>query len=426
MEVTIPYTPRPQQLEAHERAASHRFYVEVCHRRWGKTVKAINHLIRQTLTNVPHENPRGVYLAPQYKQAKAVAWDYLKYYSRPIPGIKINESELRIDYPNSARIKLAGADNWLALKGQYFDYAVCDEYAQWQPGAWSEAVRPALADRKGGALFIGTPRGHNEFYDLWVQAGELAGWGRELHRASESGILDNEELAALRREMTEEEYEQELECSWEAAIRGAFYGKQMAEAEKAGRIKPIAWEPELPVHTSWDLGTSKINETLVICFWQKVHSEVRLIRTWAQDLTSFPDIIKQLNQLPYTYGKHFVPHDINIGELGTGKTRLETARSLGLRLTPSKKVSLSDGINAVRQMLPRTWIDTENTRDMIEALKQYRTEYDDKNRVFKTTPLHDWTSHYCDAVRYFAINLNQARNEAEAPPMDYSALDKAI
>jgi phage terminase large subunit len=162
--VEIPYSPRPLQREAHN--SKQRFKLLVCHRRFGKTVFAVNELIKSACTSTK-ENPRYAYIAPLYRQAKAVAWDMLKTFSRPIPGIKYNEAELRADFPNGARISLYGGDNPDTLRGIYLDDCVMDEYAQMSERLWPEVIRPALSDRKGGAIFIGTPMGHNAFYNMY-------------------------------------------------------------------------------------------------------------------------------------------------------------------------------------------------------------------------------------------------------------------
>jgi len=236
MDVLIPYEPRPLQRDIHH--SLKRWNVIVCHRRFGKTVLAVNELIRQAV-ECDKDRPRFAYLAPTYKQAKSIAWDYLKHYSRPIPGIKVNESELRIDYPWGARIQLFGCDNPDALRGIYLDGVVLDEYAQMPSSLFGEVIRPALSDREGWALFIGTPKGHNAFHTLYNQACKDPGWFTAIYRASETGIVPPAELEDARKIMTEDEYEQEYECSWSAAIQGAIYGKHISEAEKEGRVRHI-------------------------------------------------------------------------------------------------------------------------------------------------------------------------------------------
>ena len=207
-EIQHPYIPHEFQSQVHERLA--RFSVLVCHRRWGKTVLAVNALTLAAL-RCSRKAPRYAYIAPLFKQAKAVAWDYLRYYAGCIPGAKFNESELRCDLPNGARISLYGADNPDALRGIYLDGVVLDEVAQMSMRVWTEIIRPALADRKGWALFIGTPKGRDEFCDLYESALNDPSWYAAMFRASETGLLDAEELSAMRREMHPDEYEQELE-----------------------------------------------------------------------------------------------------------------------------------------------------------------------------------------------------------------------
>ena len=210
--VTIPYSPRPQQREIHD--SLRRFNVLVCHRRMGKTVTAINQLIKSCIL-CKNERPRYAYIAPLYKQAKTVAWDYLMHYSLPIPGISINQSELRIDYPNKGRIQLLGADNPDSLRGIYLDGVVIDEVAQCPPSLYGEILRPALSDRKGWVIFIGTPKGHDHFFDLYRHAQFDPKWYSKLYRASETGIIDPDELAQARAEMSDNEYLQEFECDFD-------------------------------------------------------------------------------------------------------------------------------------------------------------------------------------------------------------------
>ena len=418
--IQIPYAPRWFQFETH--AALKRFNVLVFHRRAGKTVLAINELIRQ-VTACPHENPRGHYLAPYYSQVKRIAWMYVKQFTATIPGMNYNASELRAIFPSGAEIQLLGGDNYQAHRGIYSDYAVLDEYAQMHPGTWGEVFRPALSDRKGGAMFIGTPMGHNAFHEKWIQAGELDGWYRAMYKVNETGALDREEILSARAEMSAEEFQQEYMCSWTAAIKGAYFGKEMEELEAAGRIMEVPHDPELPVYTSWDLG---IRDSTVVHFWQIAGREIRMIDCDAYTGTGIPAMVKDLQNKPYTYRGHVAPHDITVRELGTGKSRLDIASGLGLEFEIAPRLGLQDGIQAVRQMLPRCVIDRSKCADSLEALRQYRTEYNDKLRVFRDTPLHDWTSDYADSIRYFAIGHENIQHSLWTTPIDYSDEDRAI
>ena len=400
-QIIIPYKPRPLQQKLHD--SLERFNVLVCHRRFGKTVFAVNELIK-TVVTCPHKYPRVAYLCPLHKQAKAVAWDYAKLYSRPIPRTTINEAELRIDYPNGGRLQLFGADNPDALRGIYLDQAVLDEYSQMHHRAWSEVVRPALSDREGGAIFIGTPMGTNGFYDLYQEAQTNPGWFRAMYRSSESQIIALSEIEALKREMSDEEFSQEYECSWTAAIKGAYYGKLLQEAEDDKRICNVPYDPLLPVATAWDLG---IDDATAIWFIQSHGSEIRAIDYVEFQGMGLPDIIGKLKEKPYQYNQHIAPHDIKVRELGSGRSRIEIAKGLGVKFDVAPNQSISDGISAVRGIIPRMWFDAEKTKHGISALRQYRTEYDDKRGIYKNNLLHDWSSHAADPIRYYAISRSK-------------------
>ena len=395
--VSTGYQPRELQQALHRQL--NRFNVLVAHRRFGKTVFCINETIDQAL-RCEKPQPRYAYIAPLYKQAKSVAWDYLKQYTRPIPGTKFNEAELRADLPNGARIQLFGADNPDALRGIYLDGVVLDEYAQMNARLWPQVVRPALSDRLGWAVFIGTPMGHNNFYDLYQQAKNDPEWSAVLHRASDTGIVDARELASARKTMTEAEFAQEYECSWQAAIRGAYYGNLIAAAEDEGRIASVPYDNTLRVETWWDLG---VGDSTVVVFVQRAGTEIRVIDHYEMTGEGLPHYAKVLQDKGYIYGRHVAPHDIQVRELGSGKSRLEIARDLGINFTIAPRQSVEDGIQAVRAMLPRMWFDKQRCGRLLDALRQYRADYDDKLQVFRPRPLHDWTSHSADAVRYGAI-----------------------
>jgi hypothetical protein len=395
--VIIPYRPRPLQKQLHK--SLKRFNVIVCHRRFGKTVFAINEAIRQAFKVEDHA-PRIAYIAPLYKQAKAVAWDYLKHFCQPIPGRTFNEAELRVDLPNGARIQLFGGDSPDSLRGIYLDLVILDEYAQMSPRLWSEIIRPTLSDRKGKAIFIGTPRGHNQFYELYREAVADDDWLVETHKASETGIVDDLELASARKTMTEAEYLQEYECSWQAAIRGAYYGNLITDAEEQGRICSVPYDDTLPVETWWDLG---VGDSTSIWFAQRAGMEIRLIDYYEMTGEGLPHYARILQNKGYIYGRHVAPHDIKVRELGSGKSRKEIGRELGIDFTVAPRQSVEDGIQAVRALLPKAWFDAERCQQGLEALRQYRSEYDDRLRTFKPRPLHDWTSHAADAMRYGAL-----------------------
>lgn len=408
-QVVIPYVPRPQFLPYHDR--TERWAWIAAHRRFGKTVGCINELIRGALT-CPRENPRFAYIAPLYTQAKDIAWTYVKHFTADIPGVLHHESELRADLPNGGRVRLYGAENYDRMRGVYFDGVILDEYADMDPRVWPEVIRPALSDRQGWATFIGTPKGRNGFYELgygsaetgWEGAHKSNEWFTLTLKASETGILSESELADARKIMTPEQYEQEYECSFDAAIVGAYYGREMADLDRQKRIRTVPWEPSLPVYTAWDLG---LDDATAIWFVQAAGGEIRVIDYYETNNTSLTEVSRVLrNDKPYSYGEHYLPHDAEIRELMTAKSRKESLEALGIRpITIATRQSVEEGINAARQMLPKCVFDADKCSRGIEALKQYRREWDDKLKTFKRAPLHDWTSHGADAFRYLAMSF---------------------
>ena len=269
--VKIKYRPREQFRSFHSR--KQRWSVLVCHRRAGKTVATLNDLIRGAVNECKPEG-RYAFIFPQRNQAKDTAWRYLRRYAEPLLAKPPNESELRVDLVNGSMIRLYGADNPDALRGPYLDGVVLDEFADMKPEVWHEVVRPMLADRRGWATFIGTPKGKNEFFRLYESAKRDPAWFHMMLKASESGIISPAELADLRREMGEDQYQQEFECSFEAAIKGAFYAEEMRTMLAEGRICPIKIETDVRVHTAWDLGVS---DSTAIWFVQCVGRERRLV-----------------------------------------------------------------------------------------------------------------------------------------------------
>jgi hypothetical protein len=404
----IDYKPRDQIRAFHNR--KERFAIIVAHRRFGKTVAAINDLIRSCF-EIDRPNVRVAYIAPYLSQAKAVAWDYALEFTRDIPEIKVNHSELRIDFLNGARFRLFGADNYNAMRGLYFDAVVLDEMADFPASAWSNVIRPALADRRGSATFISTPKGKNEFWELWHEAQDDPNWFTAMLKASDTSILDQEELDEARRTMGDDRYEQEFECSFEAAIQGAFYAKEMKEATEDGRITRVPYDRAASVITAWDLG---IGDSTAIWFAQFVGQEIRIIDYYENSGVGLDHYAKVLLDKEYHYEQHILPHDVQVKELGTGKSRLETLDALGIRnIEIAPKLAVEDGIQAARSMIPKCWFDADNCTRGIEALRQYRRDFDEKLKTWRGRPLHDWTSHGADAFRYLAVGYRRESDWGE-------------
>ena len=310
MHVTIPYTPRPLQADLHKN--NKRFKICVSHRRWGKSVYAVTELLRKALEiKTERSDGRFAYIAPYYRQAKAVAWDYLVYYTKDIPNTKVNQSELRVDLLNGSRIRLYGAgDDPDALRGIFLDGVVLDEYADMSPRMWSEIIRPALVDRNGWAIFIGTPKGRNQFWRLYEDAKDDPDWYRIIYRASETKVVDPIELEAAKKQMGEDEFMQEFECSWAAAIKGSYYGNLIIDAEKENRITKVEYDEALPVHVAWDLG---ISDSCALWFFQVTQGEVRIINYYESGGVGLDHYVKVMEELPYSYyGNDYLPHDAKV------------------------------------------------------------------------------------------------------------------
>ena len=371
----------------------------MAHRRAGKTVAFVNDLIKRAILS-PRDDYRGAYLAPYFRQAKDATWQYLKRYSEPLWAGPPNESELWVPLLNGSRVRIYGADNPDALRGGYLDDALLDEYADMRPGVWGEIIRPMLADRQGAASFIGTPKGKNAFWDIYQRSlSDPDNWFGFMLRASETGLIPASELALARQDMTAEQYEQEFECSFEAAIMGAYFGREMAEAERSGRIPESLPRLDAEVHTAWDFGNGA--NMAVWCFQQgpvgpHVIDFIQISGMY------FNDYLREVRERGYT-GFAYVPHDARVPDFATGRTRIETMLAEKFRPVVVSNYTVEDGISAAKLTLPRTRFDGGKCASGLEALRQYKQDWDEKARVFKNAPRHDWASHSADAFRYLAL-----------------------
>lgn len=405
------YFPRVHQEWIHRNLR--RFNVLVCHRRFGKTVLTINEIIDQAVRN-KKRNPRYAYIAPTYGQAERVAWQILKDAVHKIPGADINEAKLRVQIQrdnDKIEIFLLGSENPGTIRGIYLDGVILDEFGESDPVVWSQVVRPALSDRLGWAIFIGTPKGTNHFQKIYLDAKKLQmdgnkDWFTAMFKAGETKILPQAELDAAKATMTLPEYAQEFECDFTAAIVGAYYGKEMAQASDQKRILPFAIDPGYPIDTGWDLG---IDDSTAVWFMQQVGREPRIVDYYEVNGKGLPEIVADLRNKGYIYRDHYLPHDVSVRELslGNGKTRLDTLINLKLgqkenMIVVPKSKKKEDDIHAVRMLLPKCVFHELNCGYGIEALKSYERVFDRKEGVFKLKPRHNWASHGADAFATLA------------------------
>jgi phage terminase large subunit len=388
----------------------------ICHRRAGKTVASLMDLLEAAL-NEP--GGRYCYIAPLRNQAKTVAWDYLTEFSRPVQAKPPNQAELYVELINGSRITLFGADNPDALRGPFFNGAVLDEYADIAPSLFKQVVRPALADRKGFAVVLGTIKGRNQLWELYTKALHDPLWYTALLRASETEPtltrLDPEwpsELADMKRQMSDDEYAAELECDPYAAIRGAYYGREMTAAQEGGRLRPNLAVLPGPMHTAWDFGNG-----LNMAVWAfQVGERGPLIHDFIQmSGCYFEDYLKEVVARGYE-GFDYVPHDARVPSFETGRTRIETMLAFKRKPVLVANHNVDDGINAVKLMLPRAIFNAEKCEPGIEALRQYVQEWNEKTRTFNDNPKKNWASHASDAMRYLAMAWREMKNVEPLAP----------
>ncbi len=398
--------------------------VAIWHRRAGKDSLSIN------WAAVAASKRAGVYwhMLPTQAQAKKVIWDGIDKYGRRIidqafPKAfvkKKNEQEMKIETINGSIWQCVGSDNYNSLVGANPVGVVFSEYSIANPAAW-DFIRPILAENGGWALFIYTPRGRNHGARLFDAAKNADGWFAQKLTAGETERISRivGEVPPVTKEVIEAEraagmdddmIEQEFYCSFDAAVKGAYYGKYITSLEEEGRIGDVPHDPSRPVYTAWDLG---VDDSTAIWFFQNNGVECRIIDYYEASGAGLDHYVRVLKEKPYTYtNKNIFPHDIRVTELSTGKTRLESLAGLGVRGKVLQRLSVEDGINAVRLLLPICRFDAKKCHDGIEALRLYQKVWDERRGVFQQRPLHDWTSHAADAFRYLALGRKEDRDEA--------------
>ena len=387
--------------------------VAVWHRRAGKDSTSLHWTVEAALSRV------GTYwhMLPTLRQGRKVIWEGITADGMRVldafPGwnrdgdpeglVKhIRHDEMKIELWNNSVWQVVGADNYDALMGANPVGVVFSEWSLTNPAAW-EYIRPILAENGGWALFIYTPRGRNHGYRTFKLAGENEGWYSQILTVDDTKAISLAAIGEDRKSgMPEEIVQQEYYCSFEAATRGAYYGKLIATARTEGRICGVPYDPAASVYTAWDLG---IGDPTAIWFLQMIGKEVHWIDYYEASGEALDHYAALVKSKPYVYEDHLIPHDGAARELGTGKTRQEQLQGLGLRTTIVQRQSVEDGINAVRMIIPRSWFDSKKCERGIDALSLYRSEFDEEKQTFGDRPVHDWTSHGSDAARTAAMGL---------------------
>lgn len=350
------------------------------------------------------EPGRFGYIAPFLNQARQIAWDYLKRYSKGMTK-KISEAELSITYFNDAKFTLYGADNPDSFRGLYFDGVNLDEFGLMKSSTWSEIILPTLVDRRGWATFIGTPNGPNHFRDLYQFALKNPDrWFVDLLPASRTNLIPEEELDEMRRVMLVEEYEQEMECSFEASTRGAFYVVEIKEAEQDGRVGSYPADTNLLLHFVFDVG--RRDDTAMGVF-QEHPDRANMLHAEAENMRGPQYWIDRIEKVCEQYGCErgnvWLPHDAKSKTWSSLRSGWEQFMDAGIRPRLIPNLEKIDGINAARYVFKYTTFNIDACEELILALKSYHREWDPDKAAFINEEVHDWSSHPADMFRYFAL-----------------------
>lgn len=394
------------------------------HRRAGKDLTCVNIMAIKAMQRV------GTYwyVLPYANQARRIVWNgmtgegkkFINYFPKELVEKK-SEQEMRIHLKNGSIIQLMGSDDPDKMVGANPVGCVFSEYSISDPSAW-QLINPILAENGGWALFNGTPRGENHFYKILLKAQGDGKWYSSHLSVKDTKAITPDELRTARNELNNEaRFQSEYMCSFKVPVEGAYYGEQINKLYREKRIvDTLQVEPSLPVHTAWDLG---MDDATTIWFIQMFNNEIRVVNYYENSGEGLPHYARELQrwavQKDIVYGKHYAPHDIKVRELGTGKSRLEIARSMGLKFVTVKKIPVIDGIEAVRALLPRCWFSKTDCYAGIEALKGYHKEFDSSRGVFRKQPVHDANSHGADAFRTLAVALKQPKLDKKAPKYEY-------
>lgn len=439
MEIQIPhlFSPRDYQIPIFKAFDNgYRRIIQVWHRRAGKEKTDINIVAREIFKNVG----AYYYIFPTYNQGKKVLWNgadkegvrFLAHLPEELRKRTVG-NEMFIEFKNGSTFQVIGSDNIDSIVGTNPKGVVFSEYSLQDPRAW-DFIRPILAENEGWAIFNFTPRGENHAKELLDYAlTDTENWyvsnlTVDDTQAMKQEVLDRERKEIIVKNGDDSIFRQEYYNSFSAGMSGSYYGKIMENLEIAGRIREVPYDPQLPVHTWWDLG---IDDSMSIGFFQMVGAENRVIDYEEGSGEGLSYYIKILSSKNYNYGKHYAPHDIVVRELGTGKSRYETAKSLGLEFevvsddafkirSAVPNLSIEDGRDMLRMKLNTCYFDKTNTARLVKALKAHHKDFDEVNKVYRNNAKHDWSSHGSDMMRYFAVtpivsndfSVNQVRSIA--------------
>jgi hypothetical protein len=427
MQLTLPYhfTLRPYQkalwnaLFDDKRAIDRA--VVIWHRRAGKDKVFLNILAAKAFQRVG----TYFYILPFYTQARKIIWEgydkdgfrNIDHFPPPLVAHRHNQ-EMVLELKNGSFIRFLGSDNIDSIVGTNPIGIVFSEFSLHKPQAW-DYMRPILLENGGFAIFNGTPRGKNHLWTMYQTALQNPSWYSEVLTIADTGVMTSAQVEdEIRLGMPRALAQQEFYCSFEAALTGAYFAEVMNDP---ARVAKTPYNPSVPVWTSWDLG---IDDETVVWFFQSFPGSFNIINCMAEHGRSLVDWVRLLQSMPYVYSHHILPHDVSQRELSSGQRRIDTLRSLGLRdVRIAPKLPVEDGINAARHFLALAQIDPQCGKG-IEALKTYRCDYDADSGTYGK-PVHDWSSHYADALRMAALctSTSPTTSTVHQAQLDYNPLN---
>lgn len=424
IDLTIPYNfkARPYQYDFFEAMKSgKKRAVLVWHRRAGKEKTCWNYLIMKAIQQV------GIYyyFFPTFSQGRKILWDgmdkngwkFLDHIPKELVHGSLNSAEMKLRLKNGSLIQVIGSNNIDSIVGTNPIGCVFTEYSLQDPVAW-QLIRPILTENKGWAVFNFTPRGANHAKELYDMASINSDWYCQKLTIDDTKVISEEDIQKEREAGMSEDYvQQEFYCSFTLGVEGSYYARYMQQARDEDRIGKVAWQRQSRVYTAWDIG---YGDSCAIIFYQIIGSEIHIIDYYENHGEGLPHYAKVLFDKPYLYADHFAPHDIDSHAFSSGLSAKEVGAGLGIKFLtlPTLKLTIEDGIEALRGIFPRILIDEVNCKQLIKCLENYRKEFDQKNNVYKLRPLHDWSSHGSDAARYMAIAVKRYVDSKDGPSDD--------
>lgn len=426
--VTLPFTPRPWQIPLLD--CRKRSIVAVVHRRAGKSTAFVWRGLRKALTedrahlplarrNLRSDPPRVVHVLPaQVMWKRTGLWDKVTRAAEAIPGAVVMKSEMRIELPNGGVYQCGGMDRPDSYRGSYADELIEDEADDVIADGLDMVVEPMLADYRGARVRIGTPKGNGRLAAAYDAAGEDENSARFLLPYQKTGALEPDQIERLRQTLDEEEFAQELECSFTAPNSGSYYSKWLDAALGDGRVGKVTYDPKLPVYTCWDLGMD--DSTAIWWFQRSPGGEWRWLEYHEDNGVGLDQYAKLVLAKPYVYGKHYLPHDVEVRELTNGgQSRRQFMAGLGVRpifVVPA--ANPADRVTAVRNILPRSFFDAQGCAVGLKNLRSYRRQWNEHMGVWRSEPVHDGASHGADA---FGTGVQGSRdpeneNKPKLPP----------